>query len=56
MLSHGLVTMVTNLTLHSLTLAGASFCINLRSLNACHFGMVEATRLKFMVSRSSSMA
>jgi hypothetical protein len=30
-------------------------CIHLRSLNARHFGMAEATRLKNVASRSSSM-
>jgi hypothetical protein len=29
-----------------------TLCIHLRSLNVCHFGMVEATGLKIMVSRS----
>jgi hypothetical protein len=32
------------------------FCIHLKSLNICHFGMVAATALKIIASRSSSMA
>jgi hypothetical protein len=32
------------------------FCIHLRSLNVHHFGTVESTELKSMVSRSPSIA
>jgi hypothetical protein len=32
------------------------FCIHLRSLNVCNFGMVEGTGLKSTASRSPSMA
>jgi hypothetical protein len=32
------------------------FFIHLRSLNVCHFGMVEGMRLKGTASRSPSMA
>jgi hypothetical protein len=35
---------------------GFFFCIHLRSLNIRHFGVAEATRLKNVVLRSSSMA
>jgi hypothetical protein len=35
---------------------GWKFCIHLKSLNICHFGMIAALALKTMVSRSPSMA
>jgi hypothetical protein len=31
-------------------------CIHLRSLNVCHYGTVEATRLKNMASRPPSVS
>jgi hypothetical protein len=30
-------------------LTGASFCMHFRSLNVCHFRMVEATGLKIII-------
>jgi hypothetical protein len=32
------------------------FCIHLRRLKVCHFGMVAAAALEIMASRSPSMA
>jgi hypothetical protein len=41
---------------HSPTLTGESFASTSENLNVCHFGMVEATGLEIMASRSPLMA
>jgi hypothetical protein len=32
------------------------FCMHLKSMNVCHFGMVEAMRMKGVMLRSPSMS